>query len=74
MKKVLATIAATVAVVFAFAAAAIAPSSVNWNASPKASVNWNKANSVNWGSVNWNKAPVVRGSVNWNKATSVNWN
>ncbi|MDQ5865790.1 MAG: hypothetical protein M3390_08665, partial [Chloroflexota bacterium] len=61
MKKVLATIAATLAVVFAFAAAAVAPSSVNWNAAPEASVNWNKANSVNWGSVNWNKAT----SVNW---------
>lgn len=45
--------------------------SVNWAPS---SVNWNRADSVNWSSVNWNKADSVNwSSVNWNRSSSVNW-
>ena len=53
------------------ALSAVAALSVNWAPS---SVNWNRANSVNWSSVNWQRAGSVNwSSVNWNKATSVNW-
>lgn len=53
------------------ALSAISALSVNWAPS---SVNWNRADSVNWSSVNWNKAESVNwSSVNWNRAGSVNW-